>query len=328
MSLVELKDFSLSFSEKGRLLEAVNSISLSIEQSEMVALVGESGCGKSATALSLIGLENESAVFSGHVYFEDVDLLTFSEKEWEKIRGNRISMIFQEPMTALNPLLKVGPQIAENLSVHHQNVRRAVIRDKVLEILKSVGLSDVERIYRSYPHQLSGGQRQRIMIAMALINNPSLLIADEPTTALDVTIQAEIIDLIKRMNREKGTAVLLISHNLSLVKGLTRRAYIMYSGSIVESGHTEEILNNPIHPYTRGLLASVPSIKSRGRRLYSIPGYVPSLEERSNVGCPFASRCSIKSEKCMKERPKMSDLGGHGYSCFFSPEEIERRMNG
>ena len=328
MRLLELKDFSLSFKENGRILNAVKDISLTMEESEMVALIGESGCGKSATALSLMGLENEDAVISGGICFEGHDIAASSEREWKEIRGKRISMIFQEPMTALNPLLKVGRQIMEMLLVH-QHLDRKNAKEKVYDMLKSVGLADVERIYRSYPHQLSGGQRQRIMIAMALINSPSLLIADEPTTALDVTIQAEIIDLIKRMNEEKKTAVLLISHNLSLVKGLTRRAYIMYSGEIVEEGLTDDILSRPIHPYTRGLIASIPNARNRGRRLYSIPGVVPSLEERREEGCPFASRCSIAMARCFKEKPeKKSTSDGRVYSCVFSPCEIGERMNG
>lgn len=327
MSLLSLRDFTLSFNEGGRLLNAVKNIFLDIEESEMVALIGESGCGKSATALSLMGLSNDDAEYTGHIFFEGKDLAIFDEREWRSIRGVRISMIFQEPMTALNPLLRVGPQIMEMLFVH-QRIDKKNAKKMVLQMLKSVNLADEERIYKSYPHQLSGGQRQRIMIAMALINNPSLLIADEPTTALDVTIQAEIIDLIKRMNEQKGTAVLLISHNLSLVKGLTKRAYIMYSGSIVESGRTEDILSSPIHPYTRGLIASIPNVKNRGKRLYSIAGTVPSLEERSNCGCPFAPRCAIRSDRCFSDFPKQKDIQGHSYSCFFSPDEIEERMNG
>ena len=327
MSLLCLKDFTLSFNENGRLLNAVKDISMEIGKSEMVALIGESGCGKSATALSLMGLGNESAICSGHIYFEGDDIIGYDERRWNRIRGKHISMIFQEPSEALNPLLRVGSQIMEMLLLH-QDLDRKDAKKRVLEMLESVELADVERIYRSYPHQLSGGQKQRIMIAMALINNPSLLIADEPTTALDVTIQAEIIELIKRMNKEKGTAVLLISHNLSLVKGLTRRSYIMYSGTIVESGETEEILSSPIHPYTRGLIASIPDAGNRGKKLYSIPGAVPSLEERSGKGCPFASRCRICSAMCFSDTPRQREIEGHAYSCFFTPDEIEERMNG
>ncbi len=325
MSLMSLNGFSLSFCEKGRTLRAVNDISMKVDESEMVALIGESGCGKSATALSLIGLENERAVMSGKVLFKGINLLDLSEKEWLSLRGKEISMIFQEPMTALNPLIKAGKQVLENLMVHSDASRKEG-KAIVLDMLESVGLDDAERIYNSYPHQLSGGQRQRIMIALALINNPSLLIADEPTTALDVTIQAEIIDLIRKMNREKKTAVLLISHNLSLVKGLTERSYIMYSGSIVESGMTDEILTSPIHPYTRGLLASVAHQKSRGKRLFSIPGNVPPLEERSSIGCPFAPRCPVAADMCFSIAPAMREEGGRAYACLLGRKEIERRM--
>ena len=198
MSLLSLKDFSISFKEGDQVLNAVKNIALDIGHSEMVALVGESGCGKSVTALSLMGLENERAITSGEMLFEGKSIINLNEKEWNKIRGERISMIFQEPMTALNPLLSAGSQVQEMVHYHH-SVARKEAKEMVLDMFKSVGLADVRRIYKSYPHQLSGGQRQRIMIAMALINNPSLLIADEPTTALDVTIQAEIIELIKKM---------------------------------------------------------------------------------------------------------------------------------
>ncbi len=327
MSVIRLEDFSLSFRENERTLNAVSSIRMEINESEIVGLIGESGSGKSATALSMIGLEAENAVFSGHIYFEGKDLLEISEKEWERIRGERIAMIFQEPMTALNPLLRAGRQIEESLSCHKRGDKKER-RDEVLAMLKSVGLGDVERIFKSYPHQLSGGQRQRIMIAMALINNPSLLIADEPTTALDVTIQAEIIDLIKRLNEKRKTAVLLISHNLSLVKGLTERTYIMYAGTIVESGRTDEILASPIHPYTRALLSARPHIGARGKRLYSIPGHVPSLAERKGSACAFAPRCCLACDACFNEEPEERDESAHRYSCIFSSSEIERRING
>lgn len=327
MSLLSLKDFSISFKEGQRVLNAVSDIALDIGKSEMVALVGESGCGKSVTALSLMGLENERAITSGEILFEGKDIASLSESEWDKIRGERISMIFQEPMTALNPLLTAGSQVLE-MVLTHQSVARKEAKEMVLDMFKSVGLADEKRIYKSYPHQLSGGQRQRIMIAMALINNPALLIADEPTTALDVTIQAEIIELIKKMNEEKGTAVLLISHNLSLVKGLTERSYIMYSGRIVEEGRSDDILSHPIHPYTRGLIASIPNAINRGRRLYSIPGSVPSLEERSEQGCPFSPRCAICSDRCLRESPDRKGQSAHTYSCFYSESEIEERMNG
>lgn len=327
MSLLSLKDFSISFKEGQRVLNAVSDIALDIGKSEMVALVGESGCGKSVTALSLMGLENDRAITSGEILFEGKNIASLSESEWDKIRGERISMIFQEPMTALNPLLTAGSQVLE-MVLTHQSVARKEAKEMVLDMFKSVGLADEKRIYKSYPHQLSGGQRQRIMIAMALINNPALLIADEPTTALDVTIQAEIIELIKKMNEEKGTAVLLISHNLSLVKGLTERSYIMYSGRIVEEGRSDDILSHPIHPYTRGLIASIPNAINRGRRLYSIPGSVPSLEERSEQGCPFSPRCAICFDRCLRESPDRKGQSAHTYSCFYSESEIEERMNG
>lgn len=234
-SVCKVKNFSLSFVQDKKEYAAVRDVNMEIAPGEIVALIGESGCGKSVTALSMIGLQPENARVSGSIRFGDEELLTLNDREWSFYRGDRISMIFQEPMTALNPLIKVGKQIQENVLLHQKVTGEAAVK-QVLEVLKQVGLPDVERIYQSYPHQLSGGQRQRIMIAMAFVNNPDLLIADEPTTALDVTIQAQIMDLMKKMNRERQTAVLLISHDLGVIRDLCSRVYIMYAGRVVESG--------------------------------------------------------------------------------------------
>lgn len=321
--LLKLEDFVLKFRTDSGIHPAVEGISMHINPGEMCALIGESGCGKSVTALSIIGLEDDAAELSGTIAFEGDNLLDNSEKEWEKIRGNRISMIFQEPMTALNPLQKTGKQIEENLLLH-QKMSKEEARAKVLDMMRQAGLPEVEQVYDSYPHQLSGGQRQRIMIAMAFINEPKLLIADEPTTALDVTIQAQILELMKKLNQEKETAVLFISHDLRVIQKMCTRAYIMYAGRIVEEGSVEKIMANPLHPYTRGLLRAIPSASMRGKRLVSIPGTVPSLEERKHNCCPFAGRCPFANKRCQSEIPQFHTEDERNVLCFYHRSEIEK----
>ena len=323
-SVCKVRNFPLSFVQDKKEYAAVRDVNMEIAPGEIVALIGESGCGKSVTALSMIGLQPENARVSGSMRFGDEELLTFNDREWSFYRGDRISMIFQEPMTALNPLIKVGKQIQENVLLHQKVTGEAAVK-QVLEVLKQVGLPDVERIYQSYPHQLSGGQRQRIMIAMAFVNNPDLLIADEPTTALDVTIQAQIMDLMKKMNRERQTAVLLISHDLGVIRDLCSRVYIMYAGRVVESGPVEYVLKEPVHPYTRGLAAAIPSAGRRGRELESIPGTVEPLQRRSKKGCPFAGRCFGAQSRCHEETPHSYSYRGRDVYCHLSPAEIEKR---
>ena len=319
--ICRLDDFSLSFEKEKKWYPAVSHISLDIRAGEMAALIGESGCGKSVTALSMMGLQSEKAAVSGQIFFEGTDLTKLTEKQWAALRGNRISMIFQEPMTALNPLIKVGKQIAENLR-HHQKIGKAEAKQKVLSMMRQVGLPDVEAMYDTYPHQLSGGQRQRIMIAMAFINNPALLIADEPTTALDVTIQAQIMELMRKMNRELGSAVLLISHDLGVVKRLCSRVFIMYAGHVVESGSVGEILRQPMHPYTKGLVAAIPSASRRGQELASIPGTVPGIFARPESGCAFCGRCAWKKKICETQDPPVIDYGGRRIQCHLTAEEM------
>lgn len=315
MDAVSFKNFNLSFRIEGRYYSALRDINLSIDKGSVTALIGESGCGKSALALSLIGLPASNAKSEGEIIFDSADLASTSEKEWQKIRGDRIAMIFQEPLTALNPLMRCGDQVLENLR-HHNRISKQEGKARVLSMLRRTGLVEAERIYRSFPHQLSGGQRQRIMIAMAFINKPDLIIADEMTTALDVTVQAEIITLLKQMSREEGTSVLLITHNLALVRNIASYLYIMYAGSIAEEGMTDKVLSTPEHPYTKALLGAIPSALKKGTPLSSIPGWVPSIESRPEQGCPFAPRCQFADEKCRKEFPERSGDSSHSLFCF------------
>lgn len=319
--ICSLEDFSLSFQKDKKWYPAVSGVNLQIHSGEMVALIGESGCGKSVTALSLMGLQPEQARVTGKLLFQGENLLHLDEKRWADYRGDKISMIFQEPMTALNPLIKAGKQIEENLR-EHENVSKGKAREQVLSMMRKVGLPDAERIYESYPHQLSGGQRQRIMIAMAFINNPALLIADEPTTALDVTIQAQIMELMRKMNRELGSAVLLISHDLGVVRSLCSRIYIMYAGHVVETGDVKTILQNPMHPYTRGLAAAIPSAKRREQELASIPGTVPSVYTRPAKGCAFCNRCSRKKSICETVNPPVTEYEGRQILCHLTVDEM------
>ena len=318
--VLSIESLTVDF-DLGKTCHAVRDTSVCIEPGEMVALVGESGCGKTMTALSAIGLQPRNAkIPQGKILFDGSDLRGLNEEQWNQYRGRNIAMIFQEPMTALNPLMKVGRQIAENARIHGASKEEA--KKRALEVMGQVGLPDVERLYNEYPHRLSGGMRQRVMIAMALVNQPELLIADEPTTALDVTIQAQIMELIRQMNREMGTAVLLISHDLGVIRQMCTRVYIMYAGRVVESGETKEVLAHPLHPYTKGLIASIPSLEKRGQRLSSIPGTVPALEDRSEHGCPFYNRCSKRREICEKETPPMVVHKGHMALCVDAKEEL------
>ena len=318
--VLSIESLTVDF-DLGKTCHAVRDTSVRIEPGEMVALVGESGCGKTMTALSAIGLQPRGAkIPQGKILFDGSELRGLNEEQWNQYRGRNIAMIFQEPMTALNPLMKVGRQIAENARIHGDS--KEVAKKKALEVMRQVGLPDVERLYNEYPHRLSGGMRQRVMIAMALVNQPELLIADEPTTALDVTIQAQIMELIRDMNRKMGTAVLLISHDLGVIRQMCSRVYIMYAGRVVESGETQEVLAHPLHPYTKGLIASIPSLEKRGQRLSSIPGTVPALEDRSEHGCPFYNRCQSRRPSCQNETPPMVVHKGHMALCVNAKEEL------
>ena len=336
MSLNEFhaEHFSMEFEHEKKWYPAVTDLNMHIDAGEMVALIGESGCGKSITALSMMGLQPKGTRLDGHMYLDGengpLDLNKLTQKEWMAIRGSRISMIFQEPMTALNPLIKVGKQVRECLLEHQKTISKKEAKRLVLEQLRSVGLPDVDYLYECYPHQLSGGQRQRVMIAMAFINNPALLIADEPTTALDVTIQAQIMELMRQMNQKTNTAILLISHDLGVVSRLCSRVYIMYAGRIVESGPVKEILAHPFHPYTKGLVEAIPDLTKRGKPLKAIPGSVPGLYARSNIGCGFAGRCEYCTERCKKEVPPLVEKGARTVACWnmgFTQKEANDARN-
>ena len=297
---------------------AVRGVGFELERGKTLGIVGESGCGKTMTALALMGLLPEGARVAGEVRFDGTNLLAGSENDWCRIRGNRIAMVFQEPMSSLNPLHTVGRQVAESLILHRGLGRRGARRE-AQRLLELVGIEDAGQRLHHYPHQLSGGQRQRVMIAMALANEPDLLIADEPTTALDVTIQKQILDLIGSLVRELGMGMVLISHDLAVIANTVDRIAVMYGGAIVESGPTRELFARLSHPYTQGLLSGIPQIghgaRRTGRRLESIPGTVPELSALP-AGCTFADRCDLAEPACRQAPPEPVPVGGgHVVAC-------------
>lgn len=282
--LLEVSDLSISFHQKKSETPIVQGISFDLHPGEIMGVVGESGCGKSVTSLALMGL-NANTRTTGRIKFQNKDLLMQSEKEWRQMRGNDIAMVFQEPMTSLNPLFTIGDQLTEALS-SHTNIHKKEARRKAVQMLETVGLPRADQLMKQYPHELSGGMRQRVMIAMALICEPKLLIADEPTTALDVTIQAQILSLLKKLNAEFNTAILLITHDLGVVHNTCERVMIMYAGRIVEEGGVTAVFDSPKHPYTKGLFASIPAFTDKSERLSSIEGQVPkpgSIKKRLYV---------------------------------------------
>ncbi len=320
-NMLEVRDLYVYFQNNVHLNKALEQVSFTAEKGEIIGLVGESGCGKSLTSLSIMGLLPENAVCSGQIEIGGKEFLSLPEEEKCAIRGKEISMIFQEPMTALNPLVPVGRQIAETYAVHH-SCTRAKANGEALLIMKKVGLSRAGSLFHEYPHQLSGGMKQRIIIAMALINSPGLLIADEPTTALDVTIQLQILELIKGLNKEFSSTVLLISHDLGVVKEICTRVLVMYGGFIVEEGGTAEILGGPLHPYTQKLLFSIPSASRKGQPLHSIPGIVAPLSKRREGCCPFCDRCSEAKEICFQAVPEIQTIGTRRVRCHLAGGEM------
>ena len=325
--LLDVQDLRTYFHTMDGVVKAVDGVSFQIRRGETLGVVGESGCGKSVTALSIMRLLDmpPAEIATGEIFFEGRDLLTLSDEEMRNVRGNDIAMIFQEPMTSLNPVFTVGNQIEEAIKLH-QKVNDREARERAIESLRLVGLSAPARRARQYPHEMSGGMRQRVMTAMALSCNPKLLIADEPTTALDVTIQAQILELIGEIQDRMGTALLLITHDLAVVAETVQRLVVMYAGRIVETGTVEEVLLNPKHPYTQGLLNSIPGEKKRGKALTAIQGVVPN-PFRMPPGCKFQPRCPYQWDRCLKE-PELIRVGAPARlaRCWLhAPEETERR---
>ncbi|UYO99273.1 ABC transporter ATP-binding protein [Oceanotoga sp. DSM 15011] len=312
MELLSLENISIGFKNKNYLSSAVKNISFKIKKGEILGIVGESGCGKSITSLSIIGLLPDNAVInSGKLIFDNKNLLSLKNKERIKMMGEKISMIFQEPMVSLNPLMKIGKQIEENI-VQHRIIDKKTLKEETLNLLKSTGIPDVESSYNKYPHELSGGQRQRVIIAIAIANQPDLIIADEPTTALDVTIQAQIIDLLKNINKSRESSILFVSHDIGVIDEICDSVVVMYFGEIIEKGSKKEIINNPKHPYTEGLLKCLPSDDLRGKKLYNIKGKVPDINSKIE-GCPFKDRCDFVMDICKIENPKEFKINEEHY---------------
>lgn len=321
-TLLEVKNIVTEFRTADGQLPAVRDVSFSVKKGETLCIVGESGCGKSITSLSVIGLlPSNGKITSGEILFEGSQIHNLTQEKMRKIRGNKISMIFQEPMTALNPVLKIGYQIREPLMIHH-GLTKAEATKQGIELLKQVGIPYPEKRIDQYPHELSGGMRQRVMIAIALSCNPGLLIADEPTTALDVTIQAQILDLINDLKEKYQMGVMMITHDMGVVAEVADRVMVMYAGKKIEEGTVEEIFNNPKHPYTIGLLNSVPNVDDPDFELEAIPGSLPSLHEQI-AGCRFHARCKFATDICRTKEPNVFDVSeSHKVSCWLTEEEV------
>ncbi len=321
-TILELRNLKTHFHTPEGVVKAVDGVSYALQAGETLGVVGESGCGKSVTALSILGLipQPPGEISGDGIYFEDRELTGLSTREMRRIRGNQISMIFQEPMTSLNPVLTVGFQIAEAIK-RHQGLPRKTALERAVDMLDLVGIPLPHQRAKEYPHQLSGGMRQRAMIAMALSCRPKILLADEPTTALDVTIQAQILDLMLQLKEETGTAIILITHDLGLVAETCERVVVMYAGKIVEEAPVDDVFDQPLHPYTVGLLQSIPKLRTDPQqglrtRLQEIPGVVPSLN-RLPRGCAFRPRCPQAFDQCSQREPQLQEVSpGHFVSCF------------
>lgn len=328
MALLDVKNLNVDLATAMGPARAVRNLTLSLEKGETLGIVGESGCGKSITALALMSLLPENATTEGNILLSGDDLLKKSEKELCTIRGNRMAMIFQEPMTSLNPVHTVGRQIMEPLRLHRK-LSKKVAFEEALQLLDRVGIPNPEERIRNYPHQMSGGQRQRVMIALALSCSPDILIADEPTTALDVTIQDQILELIQTLVTEEGMALILISHDLGVIAENTQKVMVMYGGTVVESGSTDQIFDELTHPYTQGLFAAMPRLgMGRKTRLTTIPGTVPDLINLPS-GCTFTERCPLASSECSSTPPQQSKLSpNHQVSCHNLGQAIDARSKG
>jgi oligopeptide transport system ATP-binding protein len=323
-TVLEVKDLVTRFHTQDGVVHAVNGVSFTLNESETLGVVGESGCGKSVTMMSLLQLipTPPGKIVSGEANFLGNDLLKMSRDEIRAVRGAQIGMVFQDPMTSLNPVLTIGRQLTEPLELH-MGMSREQARERAVELLRLVGIPSAEGRLEDYPHQFSGGMRQRVMIAMALACTPQILIADEPTTALDVTIQAQIIDLVKRLRQELGTAIIWITHDLGIIAGIAHRVMVMYAGFIVERAPVKELYANPQHPYTRGLIGSLPRVDDeQARRLVNIEGLPPDLLDKP-VGCQFAPRCPYAYDRCRTEIPELRPVEvGHEVACWW---DIDRR---
>ena len=319
MALLEVENLEIAVSARGKLLPVVQDISFSVDDNETLGIVGESGCGKSLTSLAIMGLLGGTTVRinGGSIRFDGMDLLTLPEKDRRAIMGNRMAMIFQEPMTSLNPVYRIGDQIIENLR-QHQSISNSAARDRVVELLTLVRIPNSSERIDSFPHQMSGGQRQRVMIAMALSCEPKLLIADEPTTALDVTVQKEVLDLMADLQKRMGTAIVLISHDLGVIAETCDKVAVMYRGRVAEAASTADLFAELAHPYTRGLLNSIPVVDRDVEWLEAIPGRVPTLEENL-TGCAFHPRCALATELCASNVPATTEFKpGHSVQCHFA----------
>jgi oligopeptide/dipeptide ABC transporter ATP-binding protein len=320
--LLKVDDLKTYFYTVDGVVPAVDGISFSVAKGETLGIVGESGSGKSITARSIMRLipNPPGKIVSGSINFDGEELLAKKENEMRLIRGSKIGMIFQDPMTSLNPLFKIGDQIIEAITIH-QDVSKNEAKEKAIEALKMVGIPSPEKRIKNYPHEMSGGMRQRAMIAMALCCKPDLLIADEPTTALDVTIQAQILDLIKEMKNKLGMSVMLITHDLGVVANVVDRVIVMYAGKVMEQGSTSDLFTSPLHPYTRGLLDSIPTISSIEHRLKSIEGSLPNVKV-DFIGCRFADRCNESCEKCFEKDPPLVKVNNSYVRCHKYTEQV------
>lgn len=327
MALLEIENLQTQFFTSEGTVKAVDGVSYTVEEGETVAVVGESGSGKSVTAMSILRLIPwpPGKIVGGKIMFDGRDLLTLSEDEIRRVRGNDIGMIFQEPMTTLNPVLSIGDQLTETM-IAHEKISEAEAMQRAVELLNKVGISEPERRLAQYPHHLSGGMRQRVVIAMALSCNPKLIIADEPTTALDVTIQAQILELMKNLTRELGVAMIIITHNLGVVARYADRVNVMYAGRIIESGPAREIYHNPKHPYTLALLKSVPRMdRSRTAKLDPVQGQPPDLT-KLDEGCSFRPRCKFAVERCRHEFPPLERMANEHHSACWEKENLDREV--
>ncbi len=315
--LLEVKNLSIKFETKKGLAHAVREVNFDIFEGETLGVVGESGCGKSITNLAIMGLLAENAIVTADkLEFEGIDLLSLNEKSWQQVRGGKIGLISQDPMSSLNPCYTVEYQIDEVLRIHKPEMSKQDRAQKILSLLRDVGIPAPKERLKAYPHELSGGMSQRIMIAMAIACDPKLLIADEPTTALDVTVQGQILELLESLQKEKGMSVIFVSHDLSVVRDITKRIQVMYAGEIIEAGDTTEVISGPTHPYTKGLLNSIPTFHDSETELFSIPGMVPDLLKRP-TGCQFADRCYKREEKCSSQHPTLEVADFRTRRCFF-----------